>query len=245
MTIKIEFPANRPDIAAAFAVALSTIGEVGVANTPKATHPAPAVTVQETSTSSVSESVAVPKTDPKSLFDELSPAGTADDVSGAETSGSPADAQVDHNGVAKDDRFCGTAAEPFYSSGKRSGQWKKRKGVSDADYDGWYASQLEPGAAQKTIDATPVDTSSAFGGQNTQPVAQGEPVPVDCGGFMGWVAAKQAAGLLTQDDIGRAYEYHNIVVTDLFPPAADSVVATNVGKLHAFLAPIVAQAGGA
>jgi hypothetical protein len=50
-----------------------------------------------------------------------------------------ADAPLDHNGVAKDPRYCGDWSDPFYPSGKHKGAWKKKRGVSESDYAAWYA----------------------------------------------------------------------------------------------------------
>lgn len=143
--------------------------------------------------------------------------------------------EVDALGVAFNTEFCGKAKDPFYGSGKRKGQWKKLRGVTDEQYDAWYIVQLEPGAAQETADQ--VDTSTAFG---AAPAAEVTPAPTDCGSFMGWVSAKQAAGLLTQDDIGNAYTLAGVQVTDLFPPNDPATVEKHVTALYMAL---VAKAG--
>lgn len=145
--------------------------------------------------------------------------------------------RIDPNGVPFDGMFCGQAAKPFYASGKRSGQWKKRQGVDDGDYDRWYAAELAKVAPPESEEPT-VDTAGAFAG-----AAQGAaepPAPTDCGAFMGWAAAKQAAGKLTQDDIGAAYMQAEVQVADLFPPNDEVTVAARVAKLHQLL---VAKAG--
>lgn len=144
---------------------------------------------------------------------------------------SPADTRVDANGVGFNATFCGNAAKPFYGSGKRSGQWKRRQGADEGVYDTWYAEQLalvaseNPGVAEDE----PINTAGAFGGEQQ---AASDPIPEDCGAFMGWVSAKQAAGLLTQGDIGEAYSQAGIQVTDLFPPNDEGTVKRNVGVLY-------------
>ena len=70
--------------------------------------------------------------------------GAADTTTSATTQTAAADSSpdgVDHNGVEKNAEFCGNAASPFYGSGKRKGQWKKRQGVADEAYDEWYAEE--------------------------------------------------------------------------------------------------------
>ncbi len=49
---------------------------------------------------------------------------------------------VDEHGVPFDAAYCGTAKDPFYKSGKRKGQWKRRQGVDEAKYDLWHAEQV-------------------------------------------------------------------------------------------------------
>ena len=141
----------------------------------------------------------------------------------------------DTKGVIFDPEFCGEATEPFYGSGKRGGQWKKKRGaVTEEAYDEWYAAQVARIAAGNDAgDDKPIDTSGAFGGGDDQ--LAGDPAPEDCGAFMGWVSAKQAAGLLTQDDIGAAYSQAGVQVTDLFPPNDEATVKQNVAELYDIL----------
>lgn len=156
------------------------------------------------------------------------PAATAD-----ETTHAASDAPRDQNGVAFDANYCGQAKEPFYASGKRSGQWKKKKGVSDDDYDAWYASQVAAGGSSEQ-DHQPVNTAGAFGGQSQQQTAPD--APTDAGAFMGWVAEKQAAGLLNQTDINEAYQHAQVQVQDLFPPNDANSVAQRIAALYNVLA---------
>ena len=146
-------------------------------------------------------------------------------------------AQVDTKKVPFNAEFCGNAAKPFYASGPRNGQWKKRQGVDDAAYDAWYTEQTALLLAQTAggDDDEPVNTAGAFGTGDDSGAAQAEPAPTDCGGFMGWVSAQQAANLLTQDDIGEAYKAVGVAVTDLFPPNDEATVAGHVAKLYQFL----------
>ncbi len=152
-----------------------------------------------------------------------------------------ASADLDDHGVAFDDEYCGKATDPFYGSGKHTGQWKKKRGVSEATYDKWYAGQLEQGAAQTALNTatTPenhderVDTGPAFGTVPAETPKE-TPEPQDAGAFMVWVSELQAAGRLTQQDLGEAYAGTNLTVTDLF--GADAVaVSANVKALYAIL----------
>lgn len=160
--------------------------------------------------------------------------------------------QVDTKGVPFNGDFCGKAKEPFYASGPRKGQWKKRKGVDDADYDAWYASAI-PAPGATTQQEAPLDTSGAFGGTDTAgafqqqtPQVQGgtpsEAIPTDCGTFMGWVSAQQAAGRLTQQQVTDAYSQLGIEVTSLFPPNDANTIAGHVSQLHGLLSQLAAQA---
>lgn len=142
--------------------------------------------------------------------------------------------EVDPHGVVFNAEFCGKAKQPFYASGARKGQWKKRQGVAEEAYDAWYASQPKADAGQgATTSEEHVNTAGAFGGNaNSAPDVQ---TPTDCGAFMGWVSGKQAAGLLTQEDIGNAYTTAGVQVTDLFPPNDPATVEGHVRALHALL----------
>ncbi len=178
-------------------------------------------------------------------------------VTGAQIEGAVGDAmkkasqddptEVDTHGVPFNDKFCGKAAVPFYGSGKRKGQWKKRKGVSDEDYDSWYsgcgAAVLANEAAAEAKQDTPVDTAGAFGGTSAPAeTAPANDVPTDCGTFMGWVAAQQAAGRLTQHQVSAVYAQLNLQVTSLFPPNTPDVIALNVANLYAVLSQQATQA---
>jgi hypothetical protein len=265
--IKIEFPADRTDIAAAIGRALLEIGGVEVETVttaqcppegPKncrcvqvpvnesdiaAIQPGDTVSIETengTYTGTASDVLLNPGPDevaigprPGSVF--------ADPTETMQALGKDLDAagtlpQVDPKGVAFNAAMCGISAKPFYETGKTSGQWKKRRGVDQAAYDAWYAEQLEQGAAQTTVDTAPVDTAGAFGttdAQHTDPFHTH--APTTCGDFMGWASAKQAAKLLTQDDIGLAYTAAGLVITDLFPPNGDAVIAERVAILYAAL----------
>lgn len=132
--------------------------------------------------------------------------------------------QRDQKGVPFNGAFCANAKEPFYSSGPNLGQWKKARGISDADYAAWYASELArlPRAAPVP---QPVSTAAAFGAAPQQQAQAGPlyPVPTTQGQFMVMCAELQAAGRLTQDQLTAAYQAAGVQVMDLF----DSTKATH------------------
>jgi len=146
----------------------------------------------------------------------------------------------DQHGVAFNVHYCGEAQDPFYSSGKRSGQWKKKRGVSDKDYDDWYAEELAELRGGSTDEEShqpgPVNTAGAFGNGQAQQQNQAA-APQDTGEFMGWVSEKQAGGLITQDDIQQAYNQAGVQVTDLFPPNDPQTIAGRIRQLYDLLAP--------
>ncbi len=247
--ITIEFPADRTDIAIAFGKALLEIGGTE--------HKGAVVTGITQATESTDAVEALLQSDCVEIATQAEvDAGTDSDDGAIETTpslfGSPlavaasqqgepevatvvieGRTDVDANGIAKDDRYCATAKQPFYSSGKRKGQWKKRQGVSDEAYDAWYASQLEPGAAQTTVDEQPVATAGAFGAVPAQQTPT-EPVPKTAGEFFGWCAAQQTSGAFTSENVGEAYVAANVDPSVLFtaPPEAQ---AEQIAKVYEIL----------
>ena len=152
-------------------------------------------------------------------------------------------AKLDTKGVPFDANFCANAADPFYGSGQRAGQWKKRKGVADEAYDAWYDERLQDLAPAGTVTVNTgdeggrplADTAGAFGAAgSTAAVAAGSKAPTTAGEFMAWVSEKQAANLLTQPNIAAAYGFAGLQISDLFGADA-AVVAKNVGSLYSIL----------
>lgn len=148
-------------------------------------------------------------------------------------------AKLDTKGVPFDSNFCANAADPFYGSGPRAGQWKKRKGVDDKAYDAWYEERLQdlaPAGVVRSEDDTPApasNTAAAF--SNAAPAATTTPAaPKTAGEFMGWVAEQQAANLLAQTQIQAAYAMAGLQIADLFGADA-ALVARNVATLYAIL----------
>lgn len=243
--IKIEFPANRPDIAAAIGIALATIGANAADGPGNARGDSFDATVHD-------------ETDyrggPANEYDEFrtnesaagdtgldyadgTPGDTAERDS-AVVSDDTASAELDPKGVPFNAEMCAKAAKPFYASGPRKDQWKKKGGAggpTDEAYDDWYAgalSQVKPVDTSNHGDGNiEVDTSAAFGnGQQQAPT-----VPGNTGEFMGWVSAKQAAELLNQDEIAQAYAELEIGVAALFPPNEQEDINRHVHNLHNIL----------
>lgn len=142
--------------------------------------------------------------------------------------------RADSHGVPFDPAFCADAKDPFYASGKRNGQWKKKRGVSDEGYDAWhYSHRLDTTANQVNQS---VDTSAAFGEPAKGAITT---APQTTGEFMVWVSEQQAAGRITQEDLGNAYQSANLAVTDLFDKTLDAAsIQANVDALFAILSPL-------
>ena len=112
----------------------------------------------------------------------------------------------DKHGVAFNPEFVGKATKPFYEGGKRDGQWKKKRGVSDKAYGLWYSGQLLE---------QPVKTAAAFTPDTPAPET-GQTAPSDVGAYMLWVSEQQAAGRIAQEDIAAAYAQLGITINELF-----------------------------
>lgn len=207
--MKIEFDPQDTNVAAALGRALLEIaGEPGPTTVEHTgASPAPAEPVKT---------------------DEPEPEET---VAPTEQTAKP-DAKADRYGVKFDPDFCGQATDPFYGSGKREGQWKKKRGVSDEDYDAWYRSQLAAPADEPSPEE--VDTAAAFSAFAAELAPE---APANAGQLMRWIAERQAAGHLTQQaidgayaDVGQQLGMH--AVTALFDPNTE---AQAVAALHGAL----------
>lgn len=158
-------------------------------------------------------------------------AGAAGPVGSGDTSAPAGAGDVDEKGVTKDDDYCATAKVPFYGTGKRKGQWKKRQGVDEDEYDEWYESQLAKiSAPQPGAKETKVDTAAAFGAK----AATDNAAPANGGDFMKWLSEQQNAGTVTQADIDAAYYRTGVQVADMFnPQTAGEAVAKMFAELSA------------
>lgn len=172
-------------------------------------------------------------------------------------------AKLDDKGVGFNEKLCGNAAKPFYGSGKTKGQWKRKQGVEQADYDLWYDASLA--LASQDSQEQQVDTAAAFAGQdqgqgdnvsqintaaafagrqngevlndgqNHQPEGAGKLTFKDAGEFMQWLSEQQAAENITAGDIDSAYASTQCTMGDLFDPAK---AANAIALVYNFLSNI-------
>lgn len=241
-TIKIEFPAEDKVAAAAFSTALATIAGDQIVAVPAVQEHTHHQDAPGASTTAVDDQFAADseqeheeepgKSAEPAATETTQTTGTAEAAASAGN-----DAPRDTKGVPFDSNFCGQAKDPYYGSGKRAGQWKKRKGVDDAAYDTWYAeklAKLAPPAGQQ--EEAPVNTAGAFAppaaaGGATPPPPAASNAPQDTGSFMGWVSEKQAAGALTQEQVNAAWAEAGVEMGDLFNKAPEEVAA-NIKKVY-------------
>lgn len=258
MTIKIEFPADRSDIALAIGQALVTIGG-GAAVEPHKQGASSTACDDQFKAEEVSEqhrqgpyywahhesescgSVATwaelqevlsePLAEEVSeeLYDKLFGkwSALAEDPAPEQSNGSSA--KVDSKGVAFNAEFCAKAQDPYYATGKRKGQWKKRKGVSDDAYDDWYCDELSDcNAGGNNTEANSNVAANTFGGQQQQ--APDANAPQDAGQLMKWVSEQQAAGNITQQQVTDAYSELKLPFDAVMNPAYP--VAENCAAIY-------------
>ena len=225
---KLEFPAENKPLAAAIGHALVEYGR-GVA--------ASATDREIMDAYSGAPSEAEPTLDEAAIADLQDNNETAD-TSHIDDKTPAAEARLDQHGVPFDADYCAKASDPFYKTGKTAGQWKKKKGVDQDEYDDWYAAAKPKGIVgeERTDAANPeIDTTAAFSDQTAgQQQAAGEAsnVPVDAGGLMVWVSEMQTAGHFTQADVTQAYATAGISAPDIFQGAN---VAQNIASLYGIL----------
>lgn len=182
------------------------------------------------------------------------PNGTGEVPDDGPNDGQPdgAEEQVDTNGVPFNPEYCGKATEPFYNSGPQAGQWKKRRGLDQAEYDDWYAGQL---AALKQfqsddVEPEPANTAAAFAPQppaDTPPPppatnsaygaycqANSKP-PGEFGSLMLWISELQAAGKVSDDVMNEARDVAGVQMTDLFAPSTPDAIAKCIDKLAVYI----------
>lgn len=212
--IEIKFPANRADIALAIGQALMSIGTGNVRANAQLEHYAQGAGQSHAD---------VP----------LGSFGTADAVTEEEDDAidtGTASGKVDLKGVAYLASMCMDAKEPFYASGKNKGQWKKRKAVSEADYDAWYAGELGK-LTTNPAEEPKVDLGTVWQAPASQDAVK---PPVNAGELFAYVSEMQTAKRLTQADVDAAYPAVNLTVQQLWTadPATQSQM---VAALFAYL----------
>lgn len=238
--IKIEFPADRKDIALAIGKALTEIGQgavtpaAAVDSVSESATPAAVPAEAETTTTAAVEEEQAATESPNA--DSTSQAATQEQkAAGAHAAGDSEN--VDEKGVPFNGEFCGKAAQPFYGSGKKKGQWKKRQGVDEAAYDDWYAEALaavaaaEPGQEQATETTSDGNiAASLFAASDAQHAAADENAPQDAGQLMKWVSEQQAAGNITQQQVTDAYTALQLPFDAVMNPAYP--VADNCAAIY-------------
>jgi hypothetical protein len=252
MTIKIEFPADRTDIALAIGQALTAIGQgKALINSPA---PTTAAAPGPSSTACDDQHVADPAPEDIAAATFASEENTAADTEAQEVPNDSTAAQcaaqeqkaagahaasdsanVDEKGVAFNAEFCSKATIPFYGSGKKKGQWKKRQGVDEGAYDDWYADELFSGKIEDSSEQANETTSDSnvaantFGNNNQQAPVD-EATPQDAGQLMKWVSEQQAAGNITQQQVTDAYTALQLPFDAVMNPAYP--VADNCASIY-------------
>lgn len=200
--IKIEFPADRTDIALAMSKALADIAGCQVVERDQTL-----AEMEKDVGSALGDGVNPPVEFPnsmdadeadrlESLTSGLEEEGGLDEAA-VEAMDPPTDVRLDEKGVPFNKELCANAAKPFYASGKERGQWKRRPGVDQGAYDAWYAEAL--GLVPSVAGPEPtIDVQEAV-----SPTAS--KVPANGGEFFAWVSEMQTAGHLTQADLDAAY----------------------------------------
>lgn len=141
--------------------------------------------------------------------------------------------ETDAYGVAFDPEYCAKSDKPYYTTGPREGQWKKKRGLANDVYDTWHAeAKLKAQSAAPLPPAPePPNVEAAFKGEPAAPPpatvteAVAADVPTDAGSLMAWVAEMQTAQRLTQGDVDTAYATSGVTPGDLFSGAEGAVSA--------------------
>tara|TARA_R100001377_G_scaffold4294_2_gene2475 strand:- start:42 stop:842 length:801 start_codon:yes stop_codon:yes gene_type:complete len=259
MTIKIEFPADRTDIALAIGQALTAIGQgKALLNSPAPTTAAEDFKGQAAAEQNVADMMADEGTahnaaqagptveqeaEVDAAFEDSDIAGdtfggkpeqsTAGPGADAAQGAAAASDNLDEKGVAFNGEFCSKAAQPFYGSGKKKGQWKKRQGVDERAYDDWYADELFSGKIEDTSKGETTSDSNVAAntfGSNNQQAATDEATPKDAGQLMKWVSEQQAAGNITQQQVTDVYSQLQLPFDAVMNPAYP--VAQNCAAIY-------------
>lgn len=246
MTIKIEFPAGDMAAARVFGEALTRLANGAPHTTAEeAPKPAPVDSVgeQATQTQTTSDQSAptvteeASHTDPNEHPAAQSATVTTGSGEGAANAGGASQTapsgggKVDEKGVPFNPELCSKAAIPFYGSGKKKGQWKKRQGVDEDAYDEWYAEALlGAGTVEEDTAAPSSDSNVAANAFGNQPVTTNENVPQDAGQLMKWVSEQQAAGNINQQQVTDAYTALQLPFDAVMNPAYP--VAQNCAAIY-------------
>jgi hypothetical protein len=228
--IKIEFPSDRKDIALAIGRALTTIGQ----NNDRA----PDNRTAEAKTEERAElyqhnpepeaGVTEMRGDSHGLYKHVGKTEEAikvGDIGEAIKQVLSEERRVDEKLVVFDAAYCGEAAVPFYASGKRKGQWKKRKSVDEVDYDTWYASKIVLDELEEVERDEPApDTTKAANAFKKSPVVE-ENAPKNFGELMAWFASQQAAGNYDAHHLEAAFKTLKLSTLDLVQDTTGEKIA--------------------
>lgn len=157
------------------------------------------------------------------------PANAAPQENTLPPSDAPKEDRRDEHGVVFNPQYCGEAKDPFYATGKRKGQWKKKKNLDDIQYDTWYESVKPDAPAAPEPPAA--DAAAAFGNAPAAPATSA--YPADIGGFTAWLSERQNAGQINQTHVDHAYRARGLSFQDLLPPTDEGQIAQNVAALCA------------
>jgi hypothetical protein len=144
-------------------------------------------------------------------------------------------AELDQKGVAFNADFCGVSADkPFYGPGPKLGQWKKKRGVEEGEYNIWYAQQVtastapvkeEAGTVEALAANTAAASAGAFGPLETATTAGAAKVPTTGVELIGWTAERQAAKQMDAETLTAAFTQCNVTQGQLFAPNSGAQVA--------------------
>ena len=238
--IKLEFPADRTDIARALGKALLQLSGVEIppvvmlkamqeADSPTPPAPTAAIEVADADYPEPPADIADEHITDADYPEVPEPPrvgeAVADDL--------PDPAQIDHHGVPFDPEFCSSAKQPFYESGPMQGQWKKKRGIDEHVYTAWYGSHSADAPAGEAP-APDTDTAAAFSA-DAPPPPPAPGAPQTFGDLMAWVSAQTAAGHLSPENITAAWETAGLSMIDLVPPNDEATITERVAKLYAVL----------
>jgi len=226
--IKIEFPADRKDIALAISKALAEIG--GGALSAATAVTAMAEVAKDVPTLDEAEQE---RTERSNALDEAAIEDLKAEEAEEEVVQSGDTSRTDPKGVPYNPQMCANAAKPFYASGKYKDQWKKKGGESgptQEEYDAWYAGELLKVTTPTTATATQetqIDPSTVW----QAPTAADQPkVPANAGELFAWIAEMQTANRITQAQVDAAWQANNLNVGQMFAadPATQGAMAQAV-----------------
>jgi hypothetical protein len=249
--IKIEFPANRSDIALAIGQALIAIGQGDNENAERKIGKSPELGAgyagwENVKANGISEAFSesfraalatednrteAAKTEERDNLYQHTPdpkpgeTETRGDSHGTYEHLGDTHPRVDLNFVVFDAKYCGEAAVPLYASGKRKGQWKKRKSVEEADYDEWYAAQMLLNHEQEAPKDQPEPNANATANAFKKSTVVEADAPKNFGELMAWFASQQTAGNYDAHHLEKAFIALKLSTLDLVQDTTGEKIA--------------------